>query len=246
MSVARSWIREASAISGSGDPPVDMDLTDVAVMAELKRCLHRLLALFPDPDFRANPPEIVLAPGYPVPEAPMERDACIPIYRRDLRGSPVEILTALLHKMIHAFHAFWWRHDCTCWSYHTRTFRRQAEQVGFDVSWAGRRYGWAQTRPGRSLEQLFEDIAFSAPICGTGWRPIWPCGSLRFPDRAELEGSGSRRLVRSLQVHRRGKSPMVRLSGRWLTAFGFAQGARLKVDARPGRLVLEARPEGKR
>jgi hypothetical protein len=39
---------------------------------------------------------------------------------------------------------------------------------------------------------------------------------------------------------------MVRLSGRWLAAFGFAGGVRLKVDARPGRLVLEARPEGNR
>jgi hypothetical protein len=240
MSVAGSWISRSGEVGG-------------AVMAELRRCMHRLVSLFPDPDFRANPPEIVLEPGHPVPEAPVERDVCVAIYRRDLSGSPVEILTVLLHKMIHAFHAFCWRHDCTCWSYHTRTFRRQAEQVGFDVGWAGRRYGWAQTRPRRSLEQFFEDIAFSAPICATRYRPSWPCGSLRFPGRADLErrlghggGSDSRRLVRSLQVHRRGETPMVRLSGRWLAAFGFAQGARLKVDARPGRLVLEARPEGKR
>ena len=225
--------------------------------AELRRCLHQLVPLFPDPDFRANPPEIVLEPGYPVPEAPVERDACIPIYRRDLSGSPLEILTVLLHKTIHAFHAFRWRQDCTCWSYHTQAFRRQAEQVGFHVDWAGRRYGWAQTRPRRSLENLFEEIAFSAPAGESvrlGRRPSWHCGQLRFPGRADLEsrlgrhdgGSDSRRLVRGLQVHRRGDSPMVRLSGRWLAAFGFAGGVRLKVDARPGRLVLEARPEGNR
>ena len=123
MSVAGSWIREP-----------DLTDRDDSTAAELKRCMHRLVSLFPDPDFRANPPEIVLEPGHPVPEAPVEKDACIAIYRRDLSGSPEEVLTVLLHKMIHVFHAFCWRQDCTCWSYHTRTFRRQAEQVAVDES----------------------------------------------------------------------------------------------------------------
>ncbi len=228
-----------------------------ATATELRRCLHRLMTLFPDPDFRAHPPEIVLEPGYPVPGAPVERDACIPLYRRDLGGSPAEILTILLHKTIHAFHAFRWQRDCTCRSYHTQAFRRQAEQVGFQVGWTSRRYGWAQTRPGRSLGHFFEEIALSAPACEPvrlGVRLRWDCGQLRFPGRADLEsrlggrasGSDPRRLVRSLQVHRQGDSPMVRLRGRWLAAFGFAGGVRLKVEARPGRLVLEARPEASR
>jgi hypothetical protein len=230
-----------------------------AMVLELRRCLTRLVTLFPDPDFRAYPPEIVLESGYPVPEVNVERRACIPLYGRDLNGSPFETLTVLLHKAVHAFHAFRWEHDCTRWGYHTQTFRRQAEQVGFHVDWAGRRHGWAQTCPRPSLAHFFEEIGFSAlagePVRpGVRSRPSWHCGALRFPSRADLagclarrdDGADSRRIVRSLQVHRRGDSPMVRLSGRWLTAFGFPQGARLKVDARPGRLVLEARPEAKR
>lgn len=225
-----------------------------SLLAELKRCLCWLVTLFPDPEFRAHPPEIVLDPGYPVPEAPLERDACIPLYRRDLGGSPAEILAILLHKAIHAFHAFRWQQDCTCWSYHTEAFRRQAEQVGFHVGWAGRRYGWAQTHPRRSLKHFFEKISLSMPEREWGRHsrhPSWDCGLLRLPGRADLLGRRDarpdpRRMVRSLQVHRRGDSPMVRLSGRWLAAFGFAQGVRLKVEARPGRLVLEARPEAGR
>ena len=225
-----------------------------SLLEELRRCLRWLVTLFPDPEFRAHPPEIVLDPGYPV--SPMERDACIPLYRRDLGGSPTEILTILLHKAIHAFHAFRWQPDCTCWSYHTEAFRRQAEQVGFQVGWAGRRHGWAQTRPGSSLERFFEKISLATlslatPLREWGRRPNWDCGLLRLPTRADLENrlghdarsDSRRRLIHSLQVHRRGDSPMVRLSGRWLAAFGFAQGVRLKVEARPGRLVLEARPE---
>jgi len=227
-----------------------------AMALELRRCLARLVTLFPDPDFRAHPPEIVLESGYPMPEAGVERDACIPLYRRDLAGSPVETLTILLHKTIHAFHAFRWQHDCTRWGYHTQTFRRQAEQVGFHVGWVGPRHGWAQTRPRRCLAHLFEEIGFSA-LAGSRprvHRPSWRCEALRFPSRADLvrrlarhgEDSDPRRIVRSLQVHRRGNAPMVRLSGRWLAAFGFPQGARLKVDARPGRLVFETRPEATR
>lgn len=228
-----------------------------SLLEELRRALRWLVTLFADPEFRAHPPEIVLDPGYPMPEAPLEREACIPLYRHDLLGSPIEILTLLLHKAIHAFHAFRWQQDCTCWSYHTEAFRRQAEQLGFQVAWAGKRYGWAQTRPRHALRHFFEDIALSWPA-REGQRPRrrrrWDCGLLRLPDREDLENRlgprdarpDSRRLVRSLQVHRRGASPMVRLSGRWLAAFGFAQGARLKVDARPGRLVLEARPEVRR
>lgn len=226
---------------------------DMAV--ELRRCLRRLVALFPDCGFRTHPPEIVLERAYlPMPEVPLERDLCIPVYRRDLGGSPEEILTSLLHKTIHAFHAFRWQSDCTCWSYHTQAFRRQAEELGFHVGWAGRRYGWAQTRPSLPLRRLFEEIALSEETCEPFRRcvrrPRWDCGRLRFPGRAALEtrlgrrgcGSDSRQLVRSLRVHRRGSFPMVRLSGRWLGAFGFGQGDRVKVEARYGRLVIEARP----
>lgn len=223
--------------------------------AELRRCLRRLVALFLDRDFVAHPPELVLERGYgPIPEQPVERDLCIPVYPRDLGGSPEEILTMLLHKTIHAFHAFHWQKDCTCWSYHTEAFRRQAEQVGFHVGWAGRRYGWAQTLPGPSLKRLFEEVALSEDACESfrhpfRYRPRWHCGQLRFPGRAELAAglgrcsceSTSRRLVRSLQVHCRGDCPMVRLSGRWLAAFGFGEGVRLKVDVSYGRLVIEAR-----
>jgi hypothetical protein len=226
-------------------------------VSELKRCLRQLVTLFPDPAFRARPPEIVLEPGYPpLPEDAVESEACIPLCHRDLVGSASEVLTILLHKTIHAFHAFSWLRDCTCWSYHTQTFRRLAQQVGFQVGWAGRRYGWAQTRPGRSLERLFEGLALSLPAGEpVGWRRrrLWHCGALRFPGRADLErrlgrrdGGDPRRLVRSLRVHRRGDAPMVRLSGRWLAAFDFERGVRLKVEARPGRLVLEARPEARR
>lgn len=221
--------------------------------AELRRCLRRLLALFPDREFGAHPPEIVLEPHVPMPEVPLERDACISLHRRDVSGPPEEVLTILLHKTIHAYHAFRWQSDCTCWSYHTRAFRRQAEELGFHVRWAGRRYGWAQTHPSLPLKRLFEEIGFSEAACEERRRWMrrlrWDCGRLRFPGRADLEarlggrGSDSRHLVRSLRVHRRGSSPMVRLSGRWLGAFGFGEGVRVKVEARYGRLVIESRPQ---
>jgi hypothetical protein len=36
--------------------------------------------------------------------------------------------------------------------------------------------------------------------------------------------------------------PMVRLSGAWLEAAGFATGRRLRIEAAPGRLTIEAAP----
>jgi len=37
--------------------------------------------------------------------------------------------------------------------------------------------------------------------------------------------------------------PLIRLSGRWLTGLGFPLGAKVEVEAEPGRLVLTALDE---
>ena len=217
------------------------------VQAELGRCLDRLVTLFPAGGFRA--PEIVIDTGYPpLPETPLEPDwGRMTLYaRRDLIGSPEDILTILLHKAIHTYHAFLWQRDCTHWSYHTRQFLDQAEQVGFRVSWMNRRYGWAKTIPGPGLRDLFEDLAAALPSSHGVSRRDWHCGQQRFPSRADLEGSFScppAVEARSLHVHHRDGLPMVRLSGRWLSRLGFRAGCRLKVEGCDGRLTIEARPE---
>ena len=129
------------------------------IAAELGRCLRRLVPLFPDPGFQA--PEVVIAPGWrPLPEIPLEPPwGVITLYSCDLVGSGEEVLTILLHKAIHAYHAFLWQSDCSCWSYHTRLFRRQAEQLGLRVGRHHPRYGWSQTLPTPELVRLFEDLA---------------------------------------------------------------------------------------
>jgi hypothetical protein len=230
--------------------------------AELERCLRGLVSLFPDPDFQKHPPELVLDPGYPpLPEQPLlETDTDITLYTRsDLTRPPEEILTILLHKAIHAFHAFRWQGDCTAGSYHTQVFRRQAERMGFEVV-RSRRYGWSRTLPTAPLRGLFEQIALAedtlVPFQDSfrffrfRRRHSWACGQRRFPDRAELATqfgrccSDSRRLVRTLRVHRRESSPVVRLAGRWLVPFGFHEGTALKVEVSYGRLTIEARAFG--
>jgi hypothetical protein len=226
--------------------------------AELERCLRAFVSLFPDPDFRAHPPELVLDPGCPpLPEQLLETTDITLYTRRDLNRPPEEVLTILLHKAIHSFHAFRWQADCTAGSYHTQVFRHLAEQVGFQVAWAGRRNGWAQTLPTAPLRELFEQIALAEDTLvpfrdSLFWFPRrhrWPCGQRRFPDRAELATrlgccSDSRRLVRTLRVHRRGASPVVHLAGRWLTPFGFREGTPLKVEVSYGRMTIEARTFG--
>jgi hypothetical protein len=225
-----------------------------AAQAELGRCLRTLVSLFPDPDFRAYLPELVLDTGYPpVPEQPLESGPGITLYRNELTHPPEDILAILLHKTIHAFHAFRWQWDCTARSYHTRVFRRQAEQVGFQVAWAGRHYGWARTLPKAPLWGLFEDLNLAEDVFAPFRDPFprrqrsWHCGQRRFPDRADLATrlgrccSDSRRFVRTLRVHRREASPVVRLAGGWLVPFGFREGTPLKVEASYGRLTIEAR-----
>lgn len=226
---------------------------------ELERCLGRLLHLFPDPDFQAHPPMIVLDTG-PVPLVEhMETDADITLHtRRDLNRSPEEILTILLHKAIHSYNAFRWQRDCTAVNYHTRGFRRQAEQVGFQVAWAGRRSGWARTVPTAHLRDLFEQVALDEDTLVPFRREVrfrglhrWHCGRRRFPSRAELATrlarrcpADSRRLVRTLRVHRRRDSPVVRLTGHWLKPFGFGEGTALKVEVSYGLMTIQARTLG--
>jgi hypothetical protein len=220
------------------------------IQAELGRCLSRLVLLFPDPSFQ--PPEVVIDPGYrPLAETPLEPPwGVITLYSRDLVGSSEDVLTILLHKAIHAYHAFLWRSDCSCWSYHTRLFRRQAEQLGLRVGRHHPRYGWSQTSPTAELGRLFEDLAPALDLPRSSASPlsrrVWHCGQQRFPSRAELGtpcGNEGRRLGRSLQVHRRQGSAMVRLGGRWLRHLGFYPGQQLKVEGCAGRVTIEARPE---
>ena len=230
----------------------------IQAQTELERCLRRLLHLFPDPDFQAHPPSIVLDTACPPLAEHMETDADITIYTRELNRSPEEILTILLHRAVHAFHAFRWQRDCTIVNYHTRVFRRLAEQVGFQVDWAGRSGGWARTVPTLSLRSLFEEIAFDedtlVPFRGSfRLRGLhrWRCGRRCFPSPAELASrlartcpKDSRRLVHTLRVQRREASPMVRLAGCWLRSFGFAEGTALKVDVSYGLMTIQARTLG--
>jgi hypothetical protein len=201
---------------------------------------------------------IVLDTGCPPLAEHMETDADMTLYTRDLNRSPEEILTILLHKAIHSYNAFRWQRDCTAVNYHTRGFRRQAEQVGFQVAWAGRCGGWARTVPTQHLRDIFEQIALDEDTLVPFRRAIrfrglhrWHCGRRRFPSRAELATrlarrcpADSRRLVRTLRVHRRRDSPLVRLTGHWLKPFGFGEGTALKVEVSYGLMTIQARTLG--
>ncbi len=218
------------------------------MQAEINRCLRQLIPLFCTSGIWA--PEVVLSTDYP-PIEPIDSGSRIILYTcSDLAHPPEEVLTILLHKAIHAFHAFRWEQDCCTGSYHTRRFASRAEQLGLRVGWT-RRHGWAHTVPERPLLRFFEKLALSETLLSPfrGYRRLkWDCGERCFPSREELIGrppSGPR-LVRSLCVHRRAGSPMVRLAGRWLGPFGFCEGTRLKVEAERGRLTIEAWPEMKR
>jgi hypothetical protein len=237
-----------------------------AARAELARCLRLLVHLFPDPDFVANPPEIAVLDEYPpLPETPLCVDTShrLLLYTHGDLNRPLEqVLTTLLHRTVHLANAFQWVQDCTPVSYHTRGFQRLAEAVGFVVARAHRRYGWADTRPGPRLVEIFRDLAVDETVL----EPFWDratslrkgirchCGLPRLPDRHELhewlrEGEDARyrppSMVRSVKVHRvrqgEGYVPMLRLRGRWLRLFGFNESCPMKIEARPGRLVIEAR-----
>ena len=140
----------------SGRPgPEDLE----AVQAKIARCLRLMIHLFPDPGFVANPPEVRVVDEYaPLPELPLcaATSHQLLLYTRgDLNRPGNQVLATLLHRAVHLANAFQWNQDCTSWSYHTLSFARLAEAVGFVTPRPHRRYGWAATQPGPELLGLF-------------------------------------------------------------------------------------------
>lgn len=237
---------------------------------ELQRCLRLLATRFPDPEFRDCLPEVVIDNSYaPLPDECVREGKChrIVLHTRGHLNRPVEqILTILLHKVVHAANAFRWQRDCTSNSYHNSSFKKLAEQVGFHVEDSGKRYGWAQTTPSTPLLGVFRDLAVREELLlpfqdrfsrRRRHRFTWNCGLTRMPRRSELlalrsdPANGRARrykrddLVRAASVNRTWQNeesvPMLRLSGKWLRNLGFHENCRFKVEACYGQLTIESR-----
>lgn len=235
--------------------------------SELARCLRVLMTLFPDAEFKQNPPDLKIQEGYPpLPEQPFynPRGHLITLYRTDLNRPVSDILTILLHQAVHAANAFAWQRDCNPSGYHNGQFRRLAEEVGLEVHRIYR-YGWADTVPRCWLLPLFRGLELSEEILGpfrdcsmlSRRKKIWHCGLTRFPEREQLEAMGVTspsppRLplprIQGMTVSKlwqgNGHVPMVRFSGNWLRAFGFCESVRMKVEARYGQLTIQVRDLG--
>ncbi|MCP4549229.1 MAG: hypothetical protein GY835_22480, partial [bacterium] len=115
--------------------------------SELARCLGVLMTLFPDGEFKHNPPAVKIQEGFPPPpEQPFHNPGShlITLYRTDLNRPVRDLLTILLHQAVHAANGFAWQRDCNAFSYHNERFRRLAEKVGLEVHRIYR-YGWAET-----------------------------------------------------------------------------------------------------
>ncbi|MCP4549742.1 MAG: hypothetical protein GY835_25080, partial [bacterium] len=164
----------------------------------------------------------------------------------------------------HAANGFAWQRDCNAFSYHNERFRRLAEKVGLEVHRIYR-YGWAETVPSCWLQGLFRGLELGEEVLAPfrdslmlyRRRKIWHCGLTGLPEREQLEALGVTsppppRLplprLQGMTVHKlwqgSGHVPMVRLSGKWLRAFGFRESVRMKVEARYGQLTLQARDLG--
>jgi hypothetical protein len=173
-----------------------------------------------------------------------------------------EVLTVLLHKAVHLANAFSWIKDCNWRSRHNCRFRQLAREVGLDVSWVDARYGWAQTTPTPPLQLLLRGLCFAEEVLEPFRYPfarprsmIWHCGQFRFPEPEELSAIlgrpappsplRSRVVVRGMTVNRvwrdTSSAPMLRLTGRWLTRFGFPEASRVRIDARYGELRIRGR-----
>jgi hypothetical protein len=230
--------------------------------AELDRCLQILMALFPDPEFKQTSPRVRLERYAPLPEQCFRPAGhLVTLYTRtDLRRPVEEVLTVLLHKAVHLANAFRWTEDCNWRSRHNRRFRELAKQVGFDVTWENSRYGWARTTPSARLLLMMRRLRFDQqvlePFHGSGatTSPMtWHCGQFCFPEPEEIRALLRRpppapHRMRMLEVHGRtirrddqSCRPMLKVTGRWLTQFGFPQGSRIRVEARYGELKIKAR-----
>ena len=90
---------------------VAIDATQLAE-SELVRCLGVLMTLFPDGEFKHNPPTVKIQEGFPpLPEQPFynPRGHLITLYGADLNRPVSDILTILLHQAVHAANAFAWQ-----------------------------------------------------------------------------------------------------------------------------------------
>jgi hypothetical protein len=228
---------------------------------ELSRCARLLLPLFPDSEFKSTSPEVELQDHAPLPEEPTSVGGHrILIAQRELNRSVEDLLTVVLHKLVHLANAFAWARDCNRVSRHNGRFRALAEEVGLTVNWLNARYGWAKTTPTANLRRLFRDLALADDVLEPfRWslsftRPmIWHCGQFTFPERAELGailGLPANRDLPKLQVRGMTVSklwrehdwvPSLRLTGQWLRSFGFPESCRVRVDARYGNLRIQAR-----
>lgn len=159
---------------------------------ELERCMRALLPRFPEATLPAFPPEIRVEPG----SGRFKRRSLESLKRHELvfyaeehlGGSAEEILTVLLHKMVHAANAVRRVRDASHQGYHNQRFRELAEGVGFRVERLGRRFGWAHTLPGPELAEDLRRLALDGTVfpdfrSAASEEPRrWRCGLTVFPE----------------------------------------------------------------
>ena len=214
---------------------------------ELSRCIRLLTRVFPDGTFCGRDiPVQLLGNGRDTISEAESYELSLTLHLVDLLRPSQELLTILLHQMVHIADVLRGVDDVYPGGFHGHQFRISAEEVGLVVEQRDSRRGKVETTPSHSLKQLFGDIHLDrtvlTPYKGTaGGRsiPPWSCSwkprgfkwssSLRVnplysPDPypqppwpiVERKTAKVQHLWRNQEV-----VPRLRLPGKWLQDLGF-------------------------
>ncbi len=131
---------------------------------EIQRCCAQLLVRF-GAELGRYPPRICiqgLSPGSDRRRDEQPQPVRVPAHA--LTGSRSEVLTALLHAMVHWVNGLRDIKDCCYRGYHNRRFRDLAQQVGFEVGERVHRFGWTDLQTSAALTAELQEISFDESI----------------------------------------------------------------------------------
>lgn len=146
---------------------------------ELSRSIRLLTSLFPNGIFSNSPPRLRIepagcglivedpaaAPGEPTAKGVAEHQLRqVTLKEEDLARSADEILTILLHQMVHVADYARGVEDLYPGGFHNLQFRMSAQEVGFLVTQSEPRRGTDQVSPGAELLSLFRDIRMAPSV----------------------------------------------------------------------------------
>ncbi|MEM9291735.1 MAG: SymE family type I addiction module toxin [Acidobacteriota bacterium] len=108
----------------------------------------------------------------------------------DLYRGPREVLTILLHRLVHLANGLSGCRDSTHSGYHNQHFKKLAETVGFRVAKRHSRFGWGITEATPGLLDFFDALAPDAVIFERRGDPpalLWSCGVTPLPLQDAVE-----------------------------------------------------------